>query len=223
MMNSTVKFAKDQWRLRMGVNLSIKSLKLKMPQPELLYLRGTHKVDFYLAIEDHPPRYLVVGLGRPSSKFAASKTALAPNEARSMDILALRELALACKRAQTRYGYLVTDEALVACRFSKETSQDQFDVEMQPAVWSKWGTKHLTTDLALWWLCMLALSKDQGVTITRKTDMADISTWRTIYDDRGQVQRHVYSGYERVVNDFDPNVGGVMGPGVGYDFGSFNL
>ncbi|KAM0548514.1 hypothetical protein ACHAPJ_009837 [Fusarium lateritium] len=67
-----------------------------------------------------------------------------------------------------------------------------------PVPWSRFGPTVLTTDLALWWLCMLAMSAHHHRAIMEEENVARINQWDTIYhsDERGWVRRHQYSGFE---------------------------
>lgn len=131
---------------------------------------------------------LVVGLVRPSTVFevhlllrASQENELKPastDQSRRIGpiekegLLLLRQLAYHCAKKKTRYGYIMTEKALTACRFSRMASPTaaraaeleiekwkDVEVEVARVPWGSWGKKHLTTDLALWWLCMMALSE----------------------------------------------------------------
>ncbi|EFY85042.1 hypothetical protein MAC_08925 [Metarhizium acridum CQMa 102] len=80
----------------------------------------------------------------------------------------------------------MTDQALVACRYT--TFEEDPDFPFAPA--------QLTTDLALWWLCMLAVSAHSRSSVEH--EIVPISKWDVEYydDERGWVRRHKYSGYK---------------------------
>lgn len=105
-----------------------------------------------------------------------------------------RQLANVCERAKTRYGYIQTDQELVICRFCLE--DDEWRVEIMPDPMSRQGLLALTSDLALWWLCMLGLSKeDFKLTIPHETLTIDM--WGQVDDGNGSwFWRHVYSQRE---------------------------
>ncbi|KAI0008206.1 hypothetical protein F4779DRAFT_618868 [Xylariaceae sp. FL0662B] len=111
---------------------------------------GKVSVDHDIALDKVPRRNLVVGLGRSSRKFSMKEL-----------------LGHFCRAANTPYGYIQTDQELVACYFKKHAEseiseggvkRDKFDVYVMPIPWSSHGPTVLTTDLGLWWLCMKALS-----------------------------------------------------------------
>ncbi|CAK7236769.1 hypothetical protein SCUCBS95973_009723 [Sporothrix curviconia] len=118
---------------------------------------------------------------------------------------------------RTRYGYIQTDQELVACCFSagaettpggKSKDREDWAVEIMPVPWSaelrSCGEPHiLTTELALWWLCMLALS-DGHHALVPKADIVPINKWDTVNkgDGRGWVWRRRYSQVETPANDF---------------------
>jgi len=64
------------------------------------------------------------------------------------------------------------------------------------------GEAQLTTDLALWWLCMLALSPTQHCALVTEDDMVGIDEWEVRYlnDEHGWVRRHQYSNVEQPVD-----------------------
>ncbi|KAI1380574.1 hypothetical protein F4677DRAFT_403938 [Hypoxylon crocopeplum] len=118
-------------------------------------------VDHVIALDQVPNRNLVVGLGRPSSKFGIGQIVRdhGPIQAKiSRHIWPLRQLGHLCSVANTPFGYIQTDKELVACYFVKNGSPNTFRVYIMPIPWSSHGLTVLTTDLALWWLCMMALS-----------------------------------------------------------------
>lgn len=140
-------------------------------------LGADHTVKLGGSPNDHG---LVVGLGRPSTCFDAA--VLLPlgnylysrserNRIHKESMCLLRQLADKCIRTRTRYGYVVTETTLTACRFSDMQSaiQDgaeavcendkQMKVEMVRIPWGDWSKDRLTTDLALWWMCMMRLSE----------------------------------------------------------------
>lgn len=70
------------------------------------------------------------------------------------------------------------------------------------------GARHvLTTELALWWLCMLALSDGHRQLVETK-DIVPIDSWDTVHagDDCGWVRRHKYSLAEEPTNPPPPPV-----------------
>ncbi|KAJ9130229.1 hypothetical protein NKR23_g12297 [Pleurostoma richardsiae] len=127
------------------------------------------RVDHRVALDDFPLPHLVIGLGRSSSKFQGRLLAGHSGKTAKENLWPLRQLANLCDLAKTRYGYIVTDQDLVACCFYKteaarsgqtagSTEVVDWKVALMPVPWTKYGEEQLTTDLALWWLCMLALS-----------------------------------------------------------------
>ncbi|KAI0386001.1 hypothetical protein F5Y04DRAFT_161362 [Hypomontagnella monticulosa] len=77
-----------------------------------------------------------------------------------------------CNIANTRYWYIVTDQDLVACCFYKEAAGQR--VKIMPIPWMLHGEEQLTTDLALWWLCMMALSTSQDHTLATGANVVGI-------------------------------------------------
>ncbi|KAI0004790.1 hypothetical protein F4779DRAFT_59627 [Xylariaceae sp. FL0662B] len=155
------------------------------------------KVDHLIALDEYPLSNLVIGLGRPSSKFRGRRLADHPGNSANWNVRPLRQLANLCKIAKTRYGYIQTDQDLVACCFS-HNGLGHWNVALMPVPWSKHGENQLTTDLALWWLAMLAMSAPQHRKIVRKEEIIRINEWEVPYfhDERGWVRRHKYSNLE---------------------------
>ncbi|KAJ4296943.1 hypothetical protein N0V88_003859 [Collariella sp. IMI 366227] len=107
-------------------------------------------------------------------------------------------LANICEKAKTRYGYIQTDEEPVVCCFSKE-ADGPWKAAMIPVPWSKHGPLVLTTDLALWWLCMLAMSNQNDRAIISEANMIKIDSWSLVrYEHQGiWAPRHRYSSVEK--------------------------
>ncbi|KAI0537732.1 hypothetical protein GGR58DRAFT_470590 [Xylaria digitata] len=113
-------------------------------------------MDHIIALDVFPSQNLVVGFGRPSSMWDGRKlangVAISNAELRG----SLRELAHNCSVANTQYGYIQTDQDMVVCCCT--INNGYWNVAIMPILWSKHGDGVLTTGLALWYLCMLAMS-----------------------------------------------------------------
>jgi hypothetical protein len=202
LMQPTLQFAKSHLRLHPGVILRHKHSAVGKPGVTRLP-NGAKRltVDHVIGLDDFPGPNLVVGLGRPSSKWSGRQVANQLHNSSMEQLWPLRQLANICDTAQTRYGYIQTDEELVVCRFSKNPERaknQQWTVAMMPIPWSRHGVDVLTTDLALWWLCMLAMSAHHHRTIVRVEELVKINHWDVVYlgEERGWGRRHRYSGYE---------------------------
>jgi hypothetical protein len=154
-------------------------------------------VDHVIALDDITLPQLVVGLGRPSTKWSSRKLAKQlPNPGVEIS-WPIRQLANLCRTAETRYGYIQTDEEIVVCCFSR--SGEQWNAAIMPIPWTKCGDEVLTTDLALWWLCMLAMSDPAHRTIVAEDEIVGIGHWDgPIYREEEQIwiRRHRYSKVE---------------------------
>ncbi|KAG5929321.1 hypothetical protein E4U42_006302 [Claviceps africana] len=106
------------------------------------------------------------------------------------------KLAYNCNISKTRYGYIQTDEELVVCCFSQ--TAEKWRVKFMPISWTTHGFGALTTDLALWWLCMLAMSSSEHRAIVSEDEMVKINEWDVICleTDQNWVRRHRYSKLE---------------------------
>lgn len=172
---------------------------------------GLH-VDHIVSLNTSPQQTLVVGLGRTSRKF--SGTAVVADLAANKDPLTrfdwtLRQLGNLCASLNTRYGYIQTDQELVVCCFSKlvvpgpngSAVGEQHVTQIKPIKWTVHGEQNLTTDLALWWLCMLAMAEDP--TMVSNDQLVKINHWH----DNGLSRTHHYSKaeYSHIVNQIDNN------------------
>ncbi len=52
-----------------------------------------------------------------------------------------------------------------------------------PVPWTRYGENVLATDLALWWLCMLAMTAPEHRAVVSESDMVGINEWelRTLF------------------------------------------
>lgn len=73
----------------------------------------------------------------------------------------VRQLAHACSLAGAHYGYIQTEEDLTVCKFTSTTGQ--MSAQITTISWTNAGPNDLTTDLGLWWLCILALEDHQNM------------------------------------------------------------
>ncbi|KAK0612342.1 hypothetical protein B0T17DRAFT_511544 [Bombardia bombarda] len=175
----TLNFAKEHLNIRNGILLQYTATAPN--NSEKARIRGVQdrmKIDHIIEFDDYPVKNLVVGLGIPCS----------------------RELGNTCESVHTRYGYLLTEEDLVVCCFSAvaQGSRD-WNVATMPVPWSRHGENQLTTDLALWWLCMLAMSPHQSHEVVPEMQMTGINKWQAVYKtvEGVLVYRHRYSRREK--------------------------
>lgn len=125
-------------------------------------------IDNAIGLDDFAQQSLVVGLSRSSARWQPGSLVHGPMSALEGDLWPLRQLANLCKHAKTRYGYIQTNEALVAVCFAQpagvvDASAVNLHAQFMPVPWNtEHGTRAgttLTTEMALWWLCMLALGR----------------------------------------------------------------
>ncbi|TPX15764.1 uncharacterized protein E0L32_000098 [Thyridium curvatum] len=160
--------------------------------------RQTHVIK--LAGFDEP--YLVVGLRRLTSQWAGNTLATrikAGLDIRANHLWPVRQLADACCRVGTRYGFIQTEEELVVFCFSK-AADETLSVTLNAISWANYdGQYHLTTNLALWWLCMLAISGPENRRICAEQDMVPLDKWSdpVSEDFLLAAQHHYYSGFTR--------------------------
>ncbi|KAL7929523.1 hypothetical protein V8C35DRAFT_315468 [Trichoderma chlorosporum] len=210
MLGPTLKFAKERLGLHRGAPLRLTmTARDKSSIARVTNSQRTVKVDHRIEMCCYPLPDLVVGLGRPSSKFPARQVADKPEFANHEVLWPLRQLANMCETAGTRYGYIMTEEDFVACCFHKAEAEPAgparrkdgslaMKVALMPVPWEQHGEEQLTTDLALWWMSMLALSDSRHRALVLKADMVGIGEWEPAFldEERGWVRRHRYSKFE---------------------------
>ncbi|KAG7292936.1 hypothetical protein NEMBOFW57_002981 [Staphylotrichum longicolle] len=182
---------------------------------KLRNVRQRLTVDHIIGLDDFPIQNLVVGLGRPSRKWSGGTLA---NQIQSGSVTGellwpVRQLANICDKAGTRYGYIQTDEELVVFCYSKRGAG--WKAAFMPIPWSRHGAEVLTSDLALWWLCMLAMSPSHHRAVTNEEDMVKINDWDLVYQDHlgGWVRRHRYSNFEEPADPPPPPTYETPSPG----------
>jgi hypothetical protein len=205
MLRSTVPFAKQRLELHPGVHLKHYARTNK----SLIRIGDSQQpvqIDHFVALDDSTLSNLVMGLSRPSISFQGRSLVNCPTAVTKEGLWPMRQLANLCHMAQTRYGYIMTDQDLVVCRFyipeGGVNQADELKVEVMAVPWTVHGESQLTTDLALWWLCMLALSPTQHCALATEEDMVGIDEWEVRYlnDEHGWVRRHRYSDVEQPVD-----------------------
>lgn len=180
-------------------------------------------IDHAILLQNIQRHALVVGLGRTSTKWTSLPIICVHTRLKAETMWPLRQLANLCITAGTRYGYIQTDAELVVCCVTSlpemngagsqhATSEDPptHKVAVQSVPWNTEvsnGSGHnvLTTELALWWLCMLALSDGHRELVPEK-ELVPIDAWDTLVsnDERGTIRRHRYSQRERLANTPTP-------------------
>jgi hypothetical protein len=219
-MNYTLGFAKRCLGLHKDSNLTFENSPPNGPHcTKLRNVSISPHVDHVIGLDCLDEPVLVVGLGRSSSKWRCMKLLAQVKEPTIEATLPLRQLANICEMAGTRYGYIQTDEELVACLFSygdmsedearerrektrKREDRSKMKVSVRPIPWTKHGGEMLTTELALWWLCMLAMAPDHGRNITMGADVVGVDAWDIVHldEERGWVRQHRYSKFEEPTN-----------------------
>ncbi|KAK3395001.1 hypothetical protein B0H63DRAFT_462531 [Podospora didyma] len=170
--------------------------------------RGPRPVDHLIEI-DH--QVMAVGIVRTSAKFSGRNVSKWLNRSTREMKWPLRQLASLCRLARTRYGYIQTDDETVVCCFSvpgdqrhvenqdnNNTQEPPLNVAIMPIPWERHGVENLTTDLALWWLSMLAMAGEHHRPIVHDDEMVKIHEWDILHldDERGWVRRHKYSNWQ---------------------------
>ncbi len=121
------------------------------------------RVDHMIVLNDSPKKHLVMGLKRMASQWNGdilrqyveqkSKPKASPRP--------LEQLAHLCKQANTEYGYIQSETDVTVCHFTGKGRLGFTAVLAESIPWTTYGN-NLTTDLALWWLGMEALSASAG-------------------------------------------------------------
>ncbi|TPX11789.1 uncharacterized protein E0L32_007526 [Thyridium curvatum] len=158
MMQASLNVAKSHLQLFPGIVLRFRYNDVDQTQlPKLFDGRKTLRPDHIIQLDRFPASILVVGLARPSSHWSARRAVSSLGDLDKGGLQPLRELANLCKIAGTEFGYIQTDEDMVVCRFTL-ASGNKWKASIKPIPWSTYETSNLTADLALWWLCMRAMS-----------------------------------------------------------------
>lgn len=142
-------------------------------QPVRLNNGGLSWPDHSIYLDEHPPVVLIIGLCKPSTKWSLDEL---EDDPIADTLWPFRQLAVFCRKRDTRYGYIQTDKVLVACRFSRAECGIKYDVEYMPVPWGRDGPEVLTTDLAVWWLAMMGLNA-QHRAIVPGQQMRRITEW----------------------------------------------
>ncbi|KAJ4323205.1 hypothetical protein N0V84_004468 [Fusarium piperis] len=207
-LQKALRFAKSHLDLHPGIVLEHEVMAPDQSAP--MWLRhGARraKINHVVRLDDSPSSTcLVVGLGKSSSRWSGrAVVGRLDNNMQKKLIWPLNQLANACEVAKTRYGYIQTDEEMVVCRFARDGSE--WKVAIMPIPWSRNGCHVLTTDLALWWICMLAMSTHQPHDVVGEAQMVNVSDWDIVHLGRGRgwVRRHLYSGIEKPTSPPPPS------------------
>lgn len=154
----------------------------KLTIPTAKQKKGNIKVDHWIQLDTEYQPTLVVGLGRPSRSFPGRDLLNGVVDPSEETVWPLRQLANLCQRTRTRYGYILTEEDMMVCCFSTndhlgESDKPKWSVAIRTIAWTKTGERQLTTDLALWWLCMLAISAPENRALALRQDTTPINAW----------------------------------------------
>ena len=218
LMKETLEFSKKQLDLYSGISLLHRVSTNNSPHISLPFQDSGVTVDHVIALDDVTDPVLVVGLVKSSRKWGGRALVSELPNPTGDQRWPVRQLANLCETARTRYGYLQTDEEMVVCCFSRDEAQDSttsdaLKVAIMPIPWTKYGTEVLTSDLALWWLSMLAMSPKNCRTIVKDDEMVKIDQWEQmdLGDDQGWVRRHMFSNRDEPMsppaeNDRDATV-----------------
>lgn len=112
-------------------------------------------IDFFMGFKDANAQTIVVGEVKSHLDLRSSNL-LGPMVERQ-HLSRLRRLAHLCKTAGTKYGFFYTDEELIVCRFDS----GYLGVSIESVNWD--GEGPLTTQLALWYQCVIAIDEIQGL------------------------------------------------------------
>lgn len=200
-LEPALQHARERLQIENGTSV-LHRLKLDGHQPGIRSTNKNSRIrsDHLIELDDYSLPTLVWGLGRPCRMFPART--LVGNASSDEDKWPLRQLANLCFHSRTRYGYILTEEDLLTCCFTAEDPEEResgWSAAIMPVPWTKTGEGQLTTDLALWWLCMLAISGRHNRVLTQAENTTKINEWDVYqHDDEraGWVRRHKYSKFE---------------------------
>lgn len=104
------------------------------------------------------PKYcLAIGDNKTSKGWKFSMLQVHPSFTKMRPI---RQITTYCMLGKTRYGWIMTDFELVACRvsFVLNGNNKEWQIECKSVPWSASGTGVLTVNLCIWWLGMMGTS-----------------------------------------------------------------
>ena len=118
---------------------------------------GTQRyhIDYFMGLTGTGTHSIVVGEVKSHLDLRSSNL-LGP-AVEQQHLWRVRRLAHLCKLAGTKYGFFYTDEELIACRFHS----DYLGVSIESVNWD--GEGPLTTQLALWYQCVIAIDEIKGL------------------------------------------------------------
>lgn len=157
LMQPTLGYAKTFFGLHPGV--ALQQRPMSPDRPEYVNFGGGGRpvmVHHQVMLDTPLTPNLVVGLARKSTHFKGRQVIEDPATVSEEGRWPLRQLANLCDKSKTRYGYLITDEDLTVCCFH-EIEPAVWGVQLLAIPWTLYGPEQLTSDLALWWLSMIAL------------------------------------------------------------------
>lgn len=158
LMKATLDLAKRILGLHPGIELRHTSTTPVTPMAACVPNGAPRlRVDHVIELDKYPVQGLVLGLAKASSCWSGRQLLSQIKDLPGTTLAPLEQLANICSIAKVRYGYIQTNEEIVVCCFNRDG--DAWKVVIKVIPWSSHGTNVLTTDLALWWLGMLALSE----------------------------------------------------------------
>ncbi|KIH94908.1 hypothetical protein SPBR_03845 [Sporothrix brasiliensis 5110] len=207
-----VKYAKQSMGLHVGTLLLHQFDNVEDgTKPIVAGVHNKTMIGHVIELGNHQRDVLVVGLSRTSVKWQGSALLKNPSTTEQEPTLPVRQLANLCAQTGTRYGYIQTDKELMVCCFGATKSAQgiygDWKVFAMPTPWNMevplprhTGARSslMSTELALWWLCMLSMG-DADRSIVEAKDIVPIDTWDTVHlvDKNTWVHRHRYSGFEK--------------------------
>ncbi|KAF7545061.1 hypothetical protein G7046_g9649 [Stylonectria norvegica] len=91
-------------------------------------------------------------------------------------------LATYCKATETRYGFLITPDELVACRFHQLPDASKLGVHYKAVPWENHGRDKMTVNLAIWALSMLAVDPEQRKMVAEDA-LLPLNSWHPVNAD----------------------------------------
>lgn len=143
---------------KLGHTASLVSLTSESLQQRAYLFPGELKkgdINFYIGSRDDGLNGFVVGLFRSHNDTNGSRLIDNQNQVHQDPMLnSLRKLAHFCRQSKTSYGFIYTNDELIACRFRQR-------VYIRPIPLNGHGS--MSPQQAMWYLCMLAFYDRHGL------------------------------------------------------------
>lgn len=113
----------------------------------------------------------------------------------------INQITTYCKLGNTRYGWIMSDHELLACRVSFVLQRDTqvWKVEYKAIPWDAEGPRTLTVNLSIWWLGMMGTSQRYRAIQPREKMMPINFWWQEKHGDQTVGYTVIHSSLNRLL------------------------